>query len=150
MSSKHLSFGKYEISIPRLKENILSVRTNKKNSAMPPIIITDTVRDLLLDYRDHEKFNITNYNKLQPHNKEVMDRLLKQSGMDDVLGIRISHEEMGHLLERYELLKGAVLGGNDSIEVRKELKQVVLKLVKLGKLPLKQSHTLLLELALLE
>ena len=150
MSNKHFSFGKYEISIFRLKDNILSVRTEKKNSAMPSLVISDVVRDLLLDYKDHGKFNVSIYNKLNGNNKDIMDRLLKQSGMDDVVGIRITNEEMSNLLNRYELLRGSILTGNTSTEVRKELKYVVLKLVKMGKLPLKKSYDLLLELTLLE
>ena len=70
--------------------------------------------------------------------------------MDERLGLRINDHDMGELIERYELLRGQVIAGNDAVEVRKELKRVVLQLVKKGKLPPKKSFDLLLELALLD
>ena len=150
MSQKHFSFGKYHISIARLKDNVLSVRTEKKNYPMSSVVITNDVRDLLLDYKDHGKFNLSLYNKLVGNNKTIMDKLLKSSGMDDHLHIRINNDDMNQLLERYDLLRGGILAGNDSVEVRKELKNIVLQLVKMGKLPFKKSYDLLLELALLD
>ena len=148
-SPNHFQFGKYYISIPRLKKNILSVRTENKSTILSSMI-TDEVKHLLLDFKDTGKFGIGKYSNFKNNNKEIMDRLLKSSGMDDRLSIRIENTDLNELLERYELLRGGVLQGNDSAEVRKELKHVVLKLVQLGKLPMKQSHQLLLELALIE
>ena len=149
MSATHFDFGKYRISIPKIKQNILSVSTHKK-SHISSHFVNDKVKTLILDFRDHNKFNISLYNELDINSKELINRLLKQSGMDDTLGIRIKEEELPLLIDRYELLRGQILAGQDSLEVRKELRNVVLKLVRLGKLPLKQSYDLLLELALLD
>lgn len=147
---KHFQFGKYRISVRKLKENILSTSTEKKSQALKPIMITGKVRDLLLDYRDHTKFNMTSYNNLNPDEKIIIDQLLKASGMDDHLGIRLTDKDMDELIQRYELLRGQVLAGNDATEIRKELRNVVLQLVRLNKLPLRQSHELLVELLLLD
>ena len=145
----HFEFGKYRVNIPKLKENVLSISTLKK-SHVKTNLVGDKVKDILLDYKDHGKFNISLYNELEKEQKLILDQLLKQSGMDDHLGIRIKDEELPRLIDRYELLRGQVLSGNDAMEVRKELRNVVLRLVKLNKLPMKQSYELLLELALLE
>lgn len=145
----HFEFGKYRVNIPKLKENVLSISTLKK-SHVKTNLVGDKVKDILLDYKDHGKFNISLYNELEKEQKLILDQLLKQSGMDDHLGIRIKDEELPRLIDRYELLRGQVLSGNDAMEVRKELRNVVLRLVKLNKLPMKQSYELLLELMVLE
>lgn len=145
----HFEFGKYRINIPKLKENVLSISTLKK-SHVKTNLVGDKVKDILLDYKDHGKFNISLYNELEKEQKLILDQLLKQSGMDDHLGIRIKDDELPRLIDRYELLRGQVLSGNDALEIRKELRNVVLRLVKLNKLPMKQSYELLLELCLLE
>lgn len=145
----HFTFGKYRISVRRLKENILSITTEKK-SPVSSTIVTDAIKNILLDFRDLGKFNINTYSNLKGNEKQILDHLLKSSGMDDVIGIRIRDDELSDLIDRYELLRGQILAGNDATEVRKELKHVVLRLVRLGKLPVKKSHDLLLELALLE
>lgn len=145
----HFEFGKYRINIPKLKENVLIISTLKK-SHVKTHLVGDKVKEILLDYKDHGKFNISLYNELEKEQKLILDQLLKQSGMDDTLGIRIKEEELPRLIDRYELLRGQVLSGNDALEIRKELRNVVLRLVKLNKLPLKQSYELLLELCLLE
>lgn len=145
----HFEFGKYRVNIPKLKENVLSISTLKK-SHVKTNLVGDKVKDILLDYKDHGKFNISLYNELEKEQKLILDQLLKQSGMDDHLGIRIKDDELPRLIDRYELLRGQVLSGNDALEIRKELRNVVLRLVKLNKLPMKQSYELLLELCLLE
>lgn len=145
----HFEFGKYRINIPKLKENVLIISTLKK-SHVKTHLVGDKVKEILLDYKDHGKFNISLYNELEKEQKLILDQLLKQSGMDDTLGIRIKEEELPRLIDRYELLRGQVNAGNDALEVRRELKRVVLRLVQLGKLPPKKSHELLLELLLLE
>lgn len=145
----HFLFGKYRVSIRRLKDNVLSLSTENK-SPVSSTLITDPLKDLFLDYKDHQKFSISTYNKLKPDERKIIDPILKQSGMDEKLGLRIKDDDLGELIERYELLRGQVLAGNDAVEVRKELKHVVLQLVRKGKLPLKKSYDLLLELALLD
>lgn len=146
----HFNFGKVRISVRKLKDNILSTTTEKKNQALKPVILSASLRDLLLDYRDHNKFNMTSYNNLSTDEKIIMNQLLKTSGMDDNLGIRLTDKDMDDLIKRYELLKGQILAGNDAIEIRKELRNVVLQLVRLNKLPIRQSHELLVELLLLD
>ena len=145
----HFLFGKYRVSVRRLKENILSLTTEKKKS-VSSTLITDALKDLLFDYREHNKFNISAYNKLKTEERKIIDPILKQSGMDERLGLRINDHDLGELIEKYELLRGQILAGNDAMEIRKDLKRVVLQLVKKGKLPLKKSYDLLLELCLLD
>lgn len=146
----HFAFGKHRVSNRQLKKNILSVSTGAGKSQVSSRLITDAVKTILLDFRDNGKFNCDAYLKLKGDDKKVLDDLLVKSNMDDQLGIRIRDDELNELVDRYELLRGQVLAGNDATEIRKELKYVVLKLVRLGKLPLRRSHDLLLELALLE
>jgi hypothetical protein len=142
-------FGKYRISVARLKQNVLSITTQAK-SPVSTQLVTEPIKTILLDYKDLSKFNINAYNNLKPDEKKIMDHLLKTSGMDDTLGIRITDSELNDLIDRYELLRGQILAGNDAKEVRKEIKTVVLKLVRLGKLPLRKSYDLLLELTLMD
>lgn len=144
----HFDFGKYRINIKKLKQNILSVST-PKNHIMTHLIGSE-IQTLLLDYKDYGKFDLNLYHRLNKDQGLIMNDLLQRSGMDDVLHIRISEDEMKSLLDRYELLRGQILGGQDAVEVRKELKHIVLKLVQLRKLPLRMAHDLLLDLALLE
>jgi len=149
MSATHFEFGKYRISIAKLKQNILSISTTNKSHVLCQLI-GDGIKNILLDYKDHQKFNINAYQDLGKDQKLIFNMLLQKTGMDDMLGIRIKEEELPKLIDRYELLRGQILAGNDSIEVRKEIRNVVLKLVKLNKLPMRQSYDLLLELALIE
>lgn len=148
---KHFSFGKYEISVQRLQENVLSVRNSKsKNSAMPSRVISSTVRNILLDFKDHGKFPMSMYNKLEGTDKEVMDSLLQQSEMAEQLGIRIVDETMADLVKQYEQTRKKIMDGSEDPTVKKQLKRTVLQLVKNGKLPLKVSYSMLLELIVLE
>jgi serine/threonine protein kinase len=58
----HIPFGLLEISVPRLKQNILSTRRSKKYG--PSLLINDHIKNLLLDFRDYNRFDINKYNEL--------------------------------------------------------------------------------------
>lgn len=149
---RHFPFGKYEISIPKLKDNLLSVRNHKSKNSTPfsTTLVTPAVRDLLLDYKDHNKFNMSSFNKLKGTDREVVERLLKVSGMDDELGVRITDDELDKLIRDYEQVRSLIMEGKDDPAQKKQLKRLVLELVKRGKLPLRTSYNMLLELLLLE
>jgi len=144
MNNRYFEFGDVLVSIPQLKKNILSVRRGK--TYLCSHLIGDDLKNMMLDYRDHKKFDFGRYSQLTGNDKVVINEILRTSKMDDELKIRISDDDMGKLIKRFDILKGEVQAGNDSKELLTELKQVVLKLVKLGKLPLKQSFHLMLEL----
>lgn len=152
MSQRHLSFGRYEISIRRLKENVLSIRfkENKHTGAQPSQLIGDEVRDILLDYKDHNKFSMASYNKLKGEDKRIMDQLLQKSGMDDQLGVRITDDDFANLIHQYEEARDKVMNGDDTPATRKALKVATLQLVRKNKLPMRMSYNMLLELALLD
>lgn len=145
----HFDFGIYRINLNKLKTNILSVSTQKKSHVLS-VVVGTKLRDILLDHHYHRKFNLTDYNNLEKDQKIIMNDLLKRSGMDDRLGIRITNDELDKMMDRYNLVKGEIMAGNDARELRTELKHLVIRLVKLGFLPPKKSNDLLMELLLLE
>ena len=147
MTNRHFDFGSLQVSIPQLKKNILSTRRGKHYVSSH--LIGDDLKEMMLDYRDHGKFDVSRYGQLKGDDKNIINDVLKNSKMEDVLKIRIRDDELSHLIKRYDVLKGEILAGNDSKELLAELKDTVLKLVRLGKLPLKQSYQLLLELVAL-
>lgn len=150
MNNTHMGFGNnHEISLSKLKKNILSIRTIKKSHVYSNVV-SENIVELLMGYHHHRKWDYNLYSKLNKNDKEIVDMLLTRTGMDDVLNIRIHNPELNELMGQYEKVKNEIIEGNDDIEKRKELKHIVLRLVKLNLLPLKQSRDLLLELVLLE
>lgn len=150
MNNTHMAFGNnHEISLRKIKNNILSIRTIKKSHVYSNVV-SEPIVELLLGYHHHQKWDYNLYSKLNKNDKEVIDMLLTRTGMDDVFNIRIYNQELNELMGQYEKVKDEIIEGNDDAEKRKQLKHIVLKLVRLNLLPLKQSRDLLLELVLLE
>lgn len=74
------------------------------------------------------------YNALPEDEKNTYDLLY---------GTRHNQQEIDQLINRYNVIKGEILIGNDNLELLKELRTVILRLVSLGILTTRDISNLL-------
>lgn len=144
-------FGNGLINRKRLKQNFLTVlsKTNKSYK-MKPTLIGNDLKNLLLTFDYTGKVSIHDYQALSEDSKNLFHRLVQETENEQILGLKLDYQDdLLKTIQRFEVLKGLVLSGNDGRELLQELKMVVLKLVNGGKLPRRQAIDFLMELMLL-
>jgi hypothetical protein len=143
--------GKYVIHNKQLQDNdILNVKY-KSLGRIPqfkPIPVSDIFKEYLNDVLDSGKHNPRMYDNIPVEERKIWEKIVQGSGLSDTLKIKktISDGEKDDL-ERFEMLKGQYIAGNNNPSVIRELRRFVVKFLSDGRLKRNQALDLLLELS---
>jgi hypothetical protein len=137
MVNEYRHIGGYRIHLSSLlRNNWLRVfhKSDKllPKSVFPRPIVSDNFKYLLLNLLEDNKFTEEDYAALDEKEKELFDDLIKFTKMD-ITSNRIlrTHKHYNDannkkVIDRFNLLKGQVIAGNNNPEIMKELKKHIL------------------------
>jgi hypothetical protein len=145
-----IPLGRYVVNNKKLHDNIVTIKTVKgtnvigypstKVSPLLTRVIKNIIGGGLPSYED--------MSKLSEAEKQYLHKLSKKSDILDKVNIPApSKDQEDKENHRFEVLKGEILSGNDSKELVKEFKLLILKMSKQGNLPKTQVAELLTDLA---
>jgi hypothetical protein len=147
----YVEFGKFVIHKKKLLDNILIVKY--KNSKAPvPVLKQQTISvplaTLLLNLIDTEAINYELVKDCEDKDRILFENLLKRADLERVL----SYDKMKALktdqdiVSRFEVLKGEIVAGNDNLDIRKELRDIVKLFIEKGKIDKDMGKELMAEL----
>ena len=143
-------FGKFMINVLFLEDNILLVKY-KSYSPVPSLrrmTISNDFKTLVTYLFDTGEISYAIAQKLKQSEKEVFDNLIKKSGLRVQLKYNPERldDDLDSIINEFEILKGEVIAGNDNPKIIKDIKAILLKLVKLGKVSQETATEILAEL----
>jgi hypothetical protein len=129
-------FGKYLLNDKQLLKNVLHVR-GKKGGAIkkfPKTPISNKLKEIIMGVSDGNQPSQEQYDQLTEHEAELFDRLVHASfNSKNPSSIeRKVNKKIDADIERYELVRGEIMSGNNNPELIRELKILILKLMKQG------------------
>jgi hypothetical protein len=144
-------FGKYVINIPQLKErDILNVKFPSlgRIPQFKPTPISDVMKEFLLELLDTGKVSNRIYEQIPIEERQLFEKIATGAGILNSLKIKrtISNEDKEDN-DRFTLLKGEYLAGNNSVALLKELRKLVVKFMSQGKISKQDGMNLLIELS---
>ena len=144
--------GKYVIHHKQLMDNDMLNVKYKSLGRIPqfkPIPISDNFKEYICDVLDSGKHNDKQYKHIPVEERKVWEKIVSGAGLGDVLKIKktISDGDKDDM-ERFEMLKGQYISGNNSPSVIRELRRFVVRFLSEGKLKRNQALDLLLELSI--
>ena len=146
----YIPFGRYVLNRHKLDDNILMLKHNKGGSisSIPTTRISTQLTKTLQYFIDTQlPPNYDMISHLSLEDKELLHRIAKQSRLLEKLNAprpNLDKEEQEN--HRFEVLKGEIHAGNDSKEVIKEFKLLLLKFIHRDKLPKRQANEILVDL----
>jgi len=149
---QYKQLGKFVIHYPQLTDkDILNVKY-KSLGRIPqfrPTPISDAFKDFLVDLLDTGKANNRVYETIPPEERKLFEKIATGAGVIHKLKIKrtITDDDKADR-ERFELLRGEYLAGNNSQSVLKELRRLVIKFMNEGKLLRQDAMNFLLELSI--
>lgn len=141
-------FGKYVIDTHKLADDIVKLRYKNGNNltTIPTQRVSVELANCFRRLVAHQKVTFNDLAALTDEDKRTYNKFLRMC--------RISSEEVDmpedvdkEDLHHFEVWKGEILSGNDSKELIKKFKVLVVKLMHNGRLPRGQAKSLLLDLA---
>jgi hypothetical protein len=143
-------FGRYFINLSKLNDDIICLST-KNNTAVPScrtLRVSVSVGNILRKMVNGRNPAYDDIQKLNEDDKREIHSLFKKAQIVMGEGMEIPKPvDIVEDLNRFNILKGEVLAGNDGKETIKAFKLLVLKLMNSGHLPKGQAKSLLVDLA---
>ena len=143
--------GKYVIHWKQLNDNDMLNVKYKSLGRIPqfkPIPVSDVFKDYLVDVMDTGKHNQRHYETIPVEERKIWEKIVNGAGLAETLKIRKTiTEDDNDDMERFDMLKGQYLAGNNNPSVIRELRRFVVKFLGDGRLKRNQALDLLLELS---
>jgi len=149
----YAEFGKYAIHLPQLhNKNTLNIKY-KSLGAIPtlkPITISDDFKDFIMETLEKKSVNERALKKLPTHEISYFERAVAGAGLLETFKMKRSNtDEEKKDLDRFNLLRGELVAGNNSDKLVKELRSLIVKFLNTGRIHKAEGMNLLQELSVL-
>ena len=149
----YAEFGKYAIHLPQLhNKNTLNIKY-KSLGAIPtlkPITISDDFKDFIMETLERKSVNEKALKKLPTHEISYFERAVAGAGLLETFKMKRSNtDEEKKDLDRFNILRGELIAGNNSDKLVKELRSLIVKFLNTGRIHKAEGMNLLQELSAL-
>jgi len=143
------SFGKHILHYPQLRDtNTLNIKypSGTKNYIKKQIISND-YKDLIMDILERGKMSDGLYDRLEDDEKQHFSKIVKGAGLMEQLKVKPPKDKnMKVLAERFKILRGQFLAGNNAPTLMEELKKIIVIFMENGVLGKEDGKDLLKEI----
>jgi len=141
-------FGRYLINMVKLGDDIVTVcnQGGTKVSSLPTKRVSVDLANVLRKIVSNQKPTFSDLTALNDEDKKDYNTLLRKCHiLADAVDVPQDNDRED--LNQFEIMKGEILSGNDSRELVKKFKVLLVKLTHNGRLPKGQAKGLLMDLA---
>jgi len=147
---KFIPFGRFVINKNRLDKGVLAIKRPSGSviAQFPSQRISPKVQKILTNIIGGSLHSFEDYSELDDDERTYLHKLSEFSNIDSRLRLpapKLNKDDQD--TNRFEILKGQILAGNDNTQMVKEFKLLILKLSRNKLLPSGQTRDLLMTLA---
>jgi hypothetical protein len=144
-----VNLGKFLMNETLLEQGALSVKTQNGSPIVgfgKKIAVSDNLQAILLDLIETKK--LRGLSDLDNDERQMVETLLTKAGLAHGLGVKkiFKPDDDAEKVKRFYMVKGIYDAGNNSIEVKQELRTLIEYFVKTGRLDKRQGMDALTEL----
>ena len=143
-------FGKYVIHKHKLQDGILQVKTAKGGPVahIPTEYVSSELAKVLRKIVGGTMVEYDELSDLHDDDKGYLNRIVKTAHLSDRISVpKPSGSKEKEDLKRFQILKGEIGAGNDNKDLVKEFKVMLMRFVNQGRVPRRQAHEILTDLA---
>jgi len=143
------TFGKHIIHYPQLRDmNTLNVKyPSKSKNYVPKLVVSAYYKDLMMDLLERGKYSDTLLDKLEESEKEHFHKIVKGAGLLEQFKLKTpSNDKTKQSAERFKVLRGNFLAGNNSPTLITELRSLILAFMERDIIQKKDGYEMLREL----
>ena len=142
-------FGKYILARKDLDDGSnLHIRYNngQKIQAIPPVAVGGGMKAVLSTIADGKAPTYSQLSKISDSEKSYIQNVLSKASLDPAIFTKRTKTEKESNKNRFEILKGQIVAGNDNPEIIKEFKHILISMRKSKELPADLVTEILMEL----
>jgi len=144
------AFGKYMLARSDLENGgvfHMRYKNGQKIQALPQKILGSGVKQVLSKIADNKAPDYDDIKKLSNQEKEYVQSLLAKASLDPTQFKQSKKSAEQSNSHRFNILKGQIVAGNDSPELIKEFKHVLMRMKQAKELPPNEVNEILMELS---
>jgi len=149
-TNRYIAFGKYAINMRQLKKSVLQIvyKSLAPNPSFPSKKISSELQQYLFELLTNKKSLPALYKHISEDEKKMFEKLAIFAGVFDKLNLpRInSLEDEKKEMDRFKLLHGEFVAGNDNVGIARELRNLILKFLAENRISKAKAYEYLLEL----
>ena len=150
-SPKYIEFGKFCISIADLNNDVLRVKYQTTMVDVPNFknkVSSDFV-DFLNNFIETQKISERQLEKLPKEEQKIFRNLINKSGLNVKYKVK-DYKTVDETAEedRFNLVKGQYMAGNDNPRVKDELRKFIIKFMMENKINKKEGQEILFQLSM--
>lgn len=149
-TNRYIAFGKYAINMRQLKKCVLQIvyKSLAPNPSFPSKKISSELQQYLFELLTNKKSLPALYKHCTEDEKKMFEKLAIFAGVFDKLNLpRInSLEDEKKEMDRFKLLHGEFVAGNDNVGIARELRNLILKFLAENRISKAKAYEYLLEL----
>jgi Holliday junction resolvasome RuvABC DNA-binding subunit len=130
-ANRYIAFGKYAVNMRQLKKGVLQIvyKSLAPNPSFPSKKISSELQQYLFELLTNKKSLPALYKHVTEEEKKMFEKLAIFAGVFDKLNLpRInSLEDEKKEMDRFKLLHGEFVAGNDNVAIARELRNLILK-----------------------
>lgn len=151
---KWLPFGKYLVDKPALYSTspklVVKYPSKARIAEFPSSMITAELARILKTIIEEKRVNFKMVQDLPQKEQTLLYNLVEKAKINNQLGLHgVREEQLEKEAKEFELLRGQVLAGNNSPQLLKNLKTMVMKFMADGRMPKSEGNQILFELQML-
>jgi len=144
------TFGKHILHYPQLRDtNTLNIKfpSGTKNYVKKQVV-SNNYKDLIMDILERGKVSDLLYDKLEEGEMEHFNKIVKGAGLMEQLKVKPPKDSnMKVLAERFKILRGQFIAGNNAPTLIEELKKIIVVFMSKDILSKEEGKELLKELS---
>lgn len=147
--NKYVPFGKYHIDSHKLNNDVISLKrgTGCNVAGFPVERVSRELGNVMRTIVGGGQPQFHQLEKLSPDEKLYLHKVAKHSNIIDRISIPTPNKDDDEKdINQFEIYKGEILNGNDSADLVKKFKILIMKMVKKDLLPKSQAKELLMDL----
>jgi Holliday junction resolvasome RuvABC DNA-binding subunit len=149
-TNRYIAFGKYAINMRQLKKSVLQIvyKSLAPNPSFPSKKISSELQQYLFELLTNKKSLPALYKHVTEDEKKMFEKLAIFAGVFDKLNLpRInSLEDEKKEMDRFKLLHGEFVAGNDNVGIARELRNLILKFLAENRISKAKAYEYMLEL----
>jgi len=145
-------FGKYQIDTNKLTNNLLVIKTKNGFNVTnyPTSEISTATKKIIKKILTNNQISYDDINDLNNDEHEFLFNLIYKAKLNNLIDFPTPKKDKNEVeINRFQILKGQILAGNDSKELLKEFKLLLVKLSNENKINQKLVRNILIDLAVL-
>ena len=147
--SEFIPFGKYLLSLKNLQKNKFLLRTKSKNPVLSfkTIVLTRKTKAIVQKLLQDVEVTFEEIDSLNEDEKNDIDTIISKTDIDTRL--RVPNTKRSRLerdLNKFNVLRGSIIAGNNSTELLKDFRKLLLSLSNSGYISKKETGDVLLEM----